>query len=83
MKLKLLNVVTGISAKSGKRYAKITVRGVRTDRGYSIADFWLNEDVANQLVSDGIQVDDDVDIAMSLDFETLRPYVSCVEKVEA
>lgn len=80
MTLKLLNVVTGISAKSGKRYAKITVRGVRTDRGYAIADFWLNEDVANQLVSDGIQVDDDVVLSMSLDAETLRPFVSGIEK---
>ena len=80
MRLKLLNIMTGISAKSGKRYAKITVRGVRTDRGYSIADFWLNEDVANQLVSDGIQVDDDVVLPMSLDAETLRPFVSGIEK---
>ena len=80
MRLKLLNIMTGISAKSGKRYAKITVRGVRTDRGYSIADFWLNEDVANQLVADGIQVDDDVVLPMSLDAETLRPFVSGIEK---
>ena len=80
MKLKLLNVVTGISAKSGKRYARITVRGVRTDRGYSIADFWLNEDVANQLVSDCIQVDDEVIISLELDAKTLKPFVSSIEK---
>ena len=83
MTLKLLNVVTGISAKSGKRYAKITVRGVRTDRGYSIADFWLNEDVANQFIADGIQVDDEVIISLELDAKTLKPFVSSIDKVEA
>lgn len=80
MRLKLLNIVTGISAKSGKRYAKITVRGVRTDRGYAIADFWLNEDVANQFIADGIQVDDEVIISLELDAKTLKPFVSSIEK---
>lgn len=82
MRLKLLNIMTGISAKSGKRYMRITVRGNRTDRGSNIADFWLTEEVANQLIRDGIEIDDYVSIEMSLDEETLKSYVSCVELVE-
>ena len=82
MKLKLIAVVTGISAKSGKRYTRITVRGKRADGSSSMAAFWLSEKVGNQLISDGIQEDDWVSLELELD-ENLRPVVSSIYKEEA
>ena len=52
MKLKVLAIITGISSKSGKRYTKITLRGKKQDGTTTMADFWLNEKVGNQLTRD-------------------------------
>lgn len=79
MKLKLIAVVTGISAKSGKRYTRITVRGKKSDGSSSMAEFWLSETVGNQLITDGIQEDDWVSLEMELD-ENLRPVVAGIYK---
>ena len=81
MKPRLISIMTGISAKSGKRYTRITVRGKKTDGGSSLADFWLKEEVAQRMFADGISEDCWIALVMDLDEETLRPYVSFVEKV--
>lgn len=75
MNLRLLAVQTGISAKSGKRYGKVTLRGKRTDGTSVVADFWLTEKVTNQLITDGIEEDSWVSVDMELD-ENLRPTIS-------
>ena len=82
MELRLISVLTGISAKSGKRYTRITVRGKREDGWSSLAEFWLKEDVASRMFADGIQEDDTINISLSLDSETSKPFISSVEKVE-
>ena len=81
MKLKVLAIMTGISAKSGKRYTKITLRGKKQDGTTSMADFWLNEKVGNQLTLDGVQEDDYVSVELDLD-ENLRPVVAGIFKEE-
>lgn len=77
MNLRLLAVQTGISAKSGKRYGKVTLRGKRTDGTSVVADFWLTEKVTNQLIEDGIQEDSWVSVEMQLD-ENLRPTITAI-----
>ena len=79
MKLKVLAIITGISSKSGKRYTKITLRGKKQDGTTTMADFWLNEKVGNQLTLDGVQEDDYVSVELDLD-ENLRPVVAGIYK---
>lgn len=79
MKLRLIAIVTGISAKSGKRYTKITVRGKKSDGTSVVKDFWLPEKVGSQLVADGIAEDDCISFELELD-ENLRPIVAGIYK---
>ena len=82
MKLQLMAVVTGISAKSGKHYFRITVRGKRVDGSYVLSDFWLSEKVGNQLISEGIKEDDFISFEFDLD-DNLHPNVVAIYKEES
>ena len=78
-KVKVILVNRGISKKSGNPYCQFVVREKKEDGAYRLRDYWLSEDMSNQLVQEGIEVDDIVDLSFSLD-EQLHVTLDGVEK---
>lgn len=78
-KVKVILVNRGISKKSGNPYCQFVVREKKEDGAYRLRDYWLDEDMSSQLVRDGIEVDDIVDLSFSLD-EQLHVTLDGVEK---
>lgn len=77
--VKVILINRGISKKSGNPYCQFVARQKKEDGSYRLRDFWLDEDLSNQLVSDGIEVDDLVDLTFGLD-EQLHVVLEKVEK---
>lgn len=77
--VKVILVNRGVSKKSGNPYCQFVVREKKEDGFYRLRDYWLDEDMSSQLVRDGIEVDDIVDLSFSLD-EQLHVTLEGVEK---
>lgn len=80
-RIKIVLIQNGVSAKSGKPYSHITIRGRKNDGSSVVNDFWLNESVAKKIVIEDIKEDDFVVLEMGLD-ENLRPTVTNICKEE-
>lgn len=79
--VKVILVNRGISKKSGNPYCQFVVREKKEDGAYRLRDYWLSEDMSNQLVQDGIEVDDMVDLSFGLD-DQLHVVLEAIEKAE-
>ena len=80
-KVKVILLNRGISKKSGNPYCQFVVREQKEDGAYRLRDYWLSEDMSKQLVQDGIEVDDMVDLSFGLD-DQLHVVLEAVEKDE-
>ena len=76
--VKVILINRGISKKSGNAYCQFVVRQKKEDGSYRLRDYWLDEDLSSQLISDGIEVDDLVDLTFGLD----EQFHVVLEKVE-
>ena len=80
-KVKLLMIQRGISQKSGNAFCRISVRCKKPDNQSVIREFWLSEDVANELIAKGISEDDTVILHVGLN-DNLQTEIVSVDKAD-
>ena len=66
-KIKVVSIMRGISKKSGKPYTRLVLKGIREDGTSCVSDFFITENVYEQLMKEGIQEESYISVELGFD----------------